>query len=295
MDMSLGFCRLLCTGLLVAGAAASAQTLTLSFSAVGAEKDLVVGSSACADSFAIHWRYIAGGRLPCSSGLQVWVSSKSCSDTESRKELFSVGSSSVDFAIGSRAEAFSNLPGFGGQAHCGEQGILDRHSICAEVALRDSVGNCNNNPEKISADPLSVVYKTTLPPAPVITGAEGYDGHATIHFSARGEYLKEIVLWEVDGDEKPKSKQEDPSRGFLSVSGLADNVPYQFYLKAIDLAGNESPPSEAREVTTIPTQGFWEIYKQNGGAGGGCHSAGQGSLAALALLCLGFCLLRRPC
>jgi len=296
MDMPLRFRRLLYLCLLGVSAAAGAQTLTLSFSS-GAEQDWVVGSAACANTFDIHWRYVSGTRMACSSGLKVWASPHSCADTDSRVDLFSIASNSAEFLTGYRNMALSSLPGFGGEPQCGELGIQRRHYICAEVALADSMGNCNNNPEKLSADPISVVYKTTPPPAPVMKGAEGYDGRATIHFSAPGDYLKEVLLLlsTEEGDNPLKGKQEEPSRGSVSVSGLEDGVLYTFFLRTVDKAGNTSPPSAPIEVTTVRTDGFWDIYKAKGGENGGCHSAGQGSLAALALALLGFGIVRRSC
>jgi hypothetical protein len=305
--------RLLFLGLFLVGTTGAAQTLTLSFGSFGNEQDWVVGKSACANSFSVNWLFNTGYRTPC-SGLQVWVSPKSCSDTDSKSELFNVASSAADFLTGNRSVALSSLPGFKGDTHCGAEGIQLEHYICAEVTLRDTAGNCNNNPEKVSSS-LRVIYKATPPPAPVISGAEGYDGQMAIHFSTSGEYLEKVLLYQkrVEREEAQCDDAEDiQTEGFegfeeagetslsnaassIRTPKLEDGACYRFFLKAIDLAGNESAPSAIRGGIATPTDGFWDIYKQNGGTSGGCHAAGGEGLAWLGLALLGVCIARRLC
>jgi len=310
MDMSSRFRRLLCLGTLFVGAAAGAQTLTLSFPS-GEEME-VVGRSACTTQFSIGWT-LGAGVQPCKE-LQIWASTKACSKEGPTGDDVLLGQG--DVSLSSRSGTFSNTPQLGSwprfkgaEADCGtegEEGVILSHNVCGLVFIRNTTDNkCDSD---VLSKTLVVVYKTKPPPAPTVEGerekdilqVKGYDGRATIRFSASGDYLKEVLLSgkrkEAPEDEEGKEKaRAAASAGALSVSGLEDNTPYTFTLKSIDKAGNESPDSEAFEVTTTPTQGFWDIYKQAGGTGGGCHAAGRGGWAALVLGLLSFYWVRRPC
>ncbi|MCL2012673.1 MAG: hypothetical protein FWG75_07810 [Cystobacterineae bacterium] len=298
MEMFLRLRRLLFLGLFLLSTAGVAQTLSLSFSSFGSEQEWVFGKSACNSSFSVFWLFNPIYRTAC-SGLQLWVSTQSCSDTESRVDLFNIPSDRTDFLTGSRTVALSSLPGFKGELSCGAENVQIEHYICGEILLRDMLGNCNNDPEKVSSNTLSVVYKTTAPPAPLINSSEGYDGEITIRFSASGDYLNEVLLYgkrSGSAEDFEEMGRVNFALNAISASGLENNTPYTFFLQSVDLAGNKSPNSELIEESSVHTDGFWDVYKQNGGASGSCRVAG-GGLSGLGLVFLGLCLgrRRRPC
>ena len=314
MDMPLRFCRLLCLGALCVGAAASAQTLKLSFPSGEDTFFVKEPRTACASTpqVSINWEFNSASRRICTK-LRVWATAaNSCTGTEPGAEdvqLYEAELSAVDSGTirpQDMSQTLGNWPAFkkAGNAACGtegEKGIRYAHSICGGVSLGDSNSNCGQNSEKATSKELTVIYKTSLPPKPTPEGEEedgivkvkGYDGQAEIRFSASGDDVDEVVLYESDGTPR-KERMKVSAGSSLSVDGLEDGIPSKFFLKAVDKAGNESPPSSPIEVTTAPTQGFWDLYKQAGGTSGGCQT-GPGSLAGLALALVGFGIARRLC
>jgi|GEM_PF-1655455 len=305
MYMSSSFRRLLCLSALFVSAAAGAQTLALSFAS--GEESAVVGRSGCSTQFVVHWAFSTGYQV-CSD-LRVWASTQSCS-TEGPKsndvELFQTPLSS---ASSGKTKPLSDWPGFkeAGKVPCGtegEDGVQIKHNICGLVKLRNTYDNkCE---ESRLSNTLSVTYRTSRVPAPLIDNVIAYDGQVSIRFSVSGENLDKVELFGRRSDETGDGRKMGEQRDFsnnrpLSASGFKDGVPYRLYLEATDKAGNRSERSEEIEVSTVPTLGFWDIYKQNGGAGGGCHSAGgggggSGSGVALpfALAFLGLYTVRHP-
>jgi hypothetical protein len=75
----------------------------------------------------------------------------------------------------------------------------------------------------------------------------------------------------------------------LKISGLANGVGYTVTVYGLDSAYNPSAPSASETGTPVPTDDFWNRYKDAGGPdSGGCSSAAgaAGLLGALSLLAL---------
>ena len=76
----------------------------------------------------------------------------------------------------------------------------------------------------------------------------------------------------------------------FKLEGLQNFVTYQVAIAAVDSKGNESPFSDPVRGTPIPSDSFWERYKELGGEQQGCASTtgaatGMGlALAALSIL-----------
>ncbi len=73
------------------------------------------------------------------------------------------------------------------------------------------------------------------------------------------------------------------------ISDLVNGVTYELWVEPVDEAGNVGDASESVLGTPQATKGFWEIYRERGGAEiGGCGIASRGSssFAFLALIML---------
>ncbi|MBW2733022.1 MAG: hypothetical protein JRH20_11575 [Deltaproteobacteria bacterium] len=79
--------------------------------------------------------------------------------------------------------------------------------------------------------------------------------------------------------------EASPSDGELTVKGLDNNVPYRFYVVAIDEHENASAPILLGEATPVLAEDLWERYKRSGGSatGGFCAVGSRGSASAMVL------------
>ncbi|MFO0725134.1 MAG: hypothetical protein U1E65_15240 [Myxococcota bacterium] len=84
----------------------------------------------------------------------------------------------------------------------------------------------------------------------------------------------------------------------VTVTGLANQTTYTFWVVSIDASGNASPRTEVGTVTPAPEEDFWERYQRSGGLaeGTGCSaSGGPGGSAVLSLVFWAFSRRGRRC
>lgn len=61
------------------------------------------------------------------------------------------------------------------------------------------------------------------------------------------------------------------SRSSVTITGLKDGLPYEFWVVAVDAAGNASSATRIGEATPAPEEDLFERYKAAGGASDGGH------------------------
>jgi hypothetical protein len=303
--------------LLLAPAAAGAQTITISTPISPGLATYTFTDASCANTLSLQWTYTTLG-YQLSAPLKLWATAGTCGDAplEADKRYDDVPYTTVLLnKTGTFSVVIADLPGFngatvdGGSAGiaCGEQGVTKTQYVCGASAYL--LGTYATTTSPLQATSLALVYDTQPPEPPSITSASGVDGTIKVAFTASSDSAR--VLAELDGPADGGFVEVGSnlaSAGTMTLTGLLNGVSYQLRLRATDTAGNLSGPSPEVTVVPIPTCGFFCVLHDAGitETGGGCAAApappgGDGqpwslalsALVPLAALALGRALARK--
>jgi hypothetical protein len=286
----------LCLALLVVPVVAEAQ-LKISTTTDLTSTSYTFTSTGCSDTLSLQWNYTVGLLLGTPNGnLKLWSTDGTCGDlpasTDVRYEDVLL-TNVLTLKSGTFAVSISALPGFngaqvdGGTAPvvCGTPGLTKTHQVCGSMTYQQSIYATTTS--YLDATPLNLVYDAKPPDAPVITSASGADGTIKIAFTATTDATlvkAELATLGVDAGVTDAGAAEPVfvsvgealgSANVITVKGLLNGVTYLVRLRASDLAGNVSDPSDVVSVTPIPTCGFWCVLHDAGvtETGGGCDAA----------------------
>jgi hypothetical protein len=108
-------------------------------------------------------------------------------------------------------------------------------------------------------------YQVLCLPRPAAASTAGYETTCGLDTTSTGD----AVMTPADTTELCSA---DVAAGITSVrlSGLVNGTPYTVAVIAIDYAGGVSALSPLAAATPQPTDGFYEIYKKEGGTASGC-------------------------
>ena len=262
---------------------------------------LSVGPGQCGERRTFNWR-VSGSAC---ADLSLWLTrdtdckeSASAQSAGSTRELSSIpqatlrqsGSGTSNFLV-SELPLFSS--GDGGVA-CGASGISETVRLCgATKQSSDFLGTCSTTTVVKATAPLKITYDTLAPGAPLIEAVNPLDRALQVQVSAPDDASEMRLVVTREGTEITSVRQGvDQSR--IEVKNLQNGVTYQLSAYAIDAAGNESLEAALAEGTPIKTLGFYEKYRESGGAEtGGCGATGGGMAGGALLSVLGFWLFSR--
>lgn len=280
---------------------AFAQAITLREANETTTTTWTFGKSYCTSTSVIpvQWTYNPAVALQICSGLRLWVSSGTCTETMGTNDLalpqplLPVSAvnrtGTVDVPV-PKMPGFSTTSADGGvnTNTCGADGILVTHHVCGVIGTLAGVG-CTNQ----IADSLTLVYDTQAPTAPTIVSATAEDSAASVTFSVDADAT--TVFAEVKGpgaSDFSGAGSVSASTKVIRVPNLSNGETWSIRLHAEDAAGNPSLPSDAVNVVPVQTIGFFGVYRQQGGTDqGGCSAAG--AAFPLAALLLGGAFVRR--
>jgi hypothetical protein len=137
----------------------------------------------------------------------------------------------------------------GGGSGGGGQGL------CTSSVLSGSLSTI------VDAGPITVVDESG-------TGEGGTDDSGTTTESGTGG-IANIPSAYLVGGSGTGTTVTDKSTGTYTISGLIDNVTYNFVVSAVDAFGNVGPPSGEKCDYPAPVVDFWQQYRQDGGGAGG--------------------------
>lgn len=156
-------------------------------------------------------------------------------------------------------------------------------TVGAPAAVTATAGNGGITVQWAPPADASLVagYQILCLPRPVAATAAAYESCGLPSEPAS------VVLTPADATQVCSSKVP-ASQHSIRVAGLVNGTPYAVAVVAIDPSGGTSALSPPASATPLPTDGFYEKYKQAGGAATGCSlgrsSAPWLSVAAVAAL-----------
>jgi hypothetical protein len=290
---------LLISATVLLSSAAFGQSVQVQIQSVTGTDTLSVGPGQCGDRRTFNWR-VSG--TVC-AGLSLWITrdtdckeSASAQTAGSTHELSGISLATLQQGgSGSSTFLVSELPlfssGDGGVA-CGASGISETVRVCgATKQSTDYLGTCNTVVKATAA--LKVVYDTKAPGAPLIEAVNPLDRALQVQVTGPDDASEVRLVVSREGTEVTSVRQGvDQSR--IEVKNLQNGVTYQLSAYSIDAAGNESAEAATSEGTPIKTLGFYEKYREAGGAEtGGCGATGGGMAGGALLSVLGFWLFSR--
>jgi hypothetical protein len=139
--------------------------------------------------------------------------------------------------------------------HGGGSGGGGGQGACTSSVLSGSLSTI------VDAGPITVVDESG-------TGEGGTDDSGTTTESGTGG-IANIPSSYLVGGSGNGTTVTDKSTGTYTISGLIDNVTYNFVVSAVDAFGNVGPPSGERCDYPAPVVDFWQQYRQDGGGAGG--------------------------
>lgn len=150
-------------------------------------------------------------------------------------------------------------------------------------------------------DTLNFVVELDRPTAPSgvsVTAGESSADVSWDEVSAADSYEVYVVTsisdFEVDQPEDLTASARDAGGTSKTVTGLDVDTTYYVAVLSVDENGNRSVLSEATEFTTVPSDDFWELYRDQGGVEeGGCSAVGTRGAAPLLFALIGLVLVRR--
>lgn len=204
----------------------------------------------CADTVTLRWTYAQAVAVTPNDSLQLWASSlESCGDVpENEAKLLTTVSWPVVASTrsGSFDVRLSDLPMFDGGA-CPASSSTTLICGAMPYLYSGTVGGTT----KYAKGTGFIVFDPDPPAAPVITDAIAKDRGIDVDFVAPSD--ASLVALEVrapsaaDFQRVTSSSASEPK---VTAAGLVNGVEYRVRLVAIDVAGNESTPSN--EVTATP-------------------------------------------
>jgi hypothetical protein len=281
---------------LFASAQAFAQTsaLTLTFTAGGTA--LSVNASSCTSTESITWA-AQTPTVACTNPLVIWATTGACGTTGPTGSDVTIQSIATwQGQTGTAGVVVGNLPIFnstfdGGVAvSCGTTPAFPDQAvqICASPV------NCTSS----TVASITLTFDNVPPQAPsvAISPLDGALGVGVTPNAADNDVAQVQVQYRPATDGGQVSFiQEAPVavNASIAINGLQDGTTYEVQAQVSDAAGNLSPWSPSGLGTPVHTNGFFDNYKNSGGADrGGCAAAG-GGLGAGALVLAGWFLSRR--
>lgn len=263
---------------MVLATGASAQTVAALTLRAGSDStdNYGIGATSCGQRVRVTWTYAIDVGFLCGA-LKLWSTTGSCGDEPGSDDV-RYDDVPVLTVQASRTGTFdvviAELPGFRNEdTPCGVTGKTVTHQVCGAISY--SQMGCGYGDQKLTASSLRITYDTDPPAAPVLTEVTPLDRSAALSFTASSD--ASIVIAEVagPGDAAFASMGEVlASAGSMKVLGLRNGLEYRVRLRARDLAGNTSEPSQELTVTPINTVGFWGAYLDAGGTDeAGCAAA----------------------
>ncbi len=285
-------------------AAQVAQTQPFRVRAEGRDTDtsLSFGAAECGSTLTIRWTYQPLLQQQVCAAVQFWTTDGECADaagTNDRRlddvaSFLFTGATATAPRTGTFTVSVSSLSGFqGGDAGtCGAPATTKRHRVCG--AFKTSNTFCGQSEYTARADPLNLVYDAVPPARPVITALRVQDSALAAEVAFGSDDVVSLSA-EVrkQGDASFRSGgsttvSASDSSATVRVAGLENDTTYDVRVFASDAVGNTSEPSDVSAGTPIRMLGFFQVYRDAGGAGRGCAAA-----PSLAGLALGLWLLRR--
>ncbi len=167
------------------------------------------------------------------------------------------------------------------------------YKLCGSVPLRGGAAlDCSS--KNWVKDDADVVYDAKPPAAPTIDNVAGLDKALSVRVTPPDDASKvKVVATRADGTGTPRELTQSVDQPLFRLENLENGVTYSLTATAFDAADNESPASDAKEGTPIPTRGFFDRYVESGGQEtGGCAAVG-GLAGGWVLAVLGFWLSSR--
>jgi len=138
------------------------------------------------------------------------------------------------------------------------------------VVLPENLGGFKN---------LTFHYDNKAPETPSSSDitTEAGDQHVNLTWKKVDDIDNYIVYYRKVDTETVKSKTTFTNS--IDITKLDNNSEYEFKIKSVDKAGNESEDGDFdTQATPSPTTDFWESYRENGGEEtGGCNYSSQNS------------------
>ncbi|MFT5432694.1 MAG: hypothetical protein ACI9OJ_003396 [Myxococcota bacterium] len=133
------------------------------------------------------------------------------------------------------------------------------------------------------AERLKIELDATAPTAPILTKADPGEGNVDLAWDAVTDSdVEDYIVFYGTGTFTSDSSVATETAGSTStsvkVSGLSNDLPYNFNIIAVDEAGNSSffcDQENTKSATPIEVFDGWEYYRENGGTeeGGYCYVA----------------------
>lgn len=303
-----------------AQSASTKVTVTFNSAAPGGVTALRL-DQACALDVPVIWDIVTGTATAACSDLSVWATSAStCEATPPAADAGLLGTVDGGTLVGTTTTgeipfSITDLPGIDADFCMAKPQIDTKVYLCAGFALRDSVGTCQTTALTVNSL-VNSIRVDSLPPNPPGFTAGGLNTAVTIHLSntpKSEDYSKTLIYYQVhssasiatdggtdggtstDGGTATENVVPASVEGWLNassqelttvtISGLQNNVLYDFVLVAVDEAGNSSGLSVVHQATPVQSFGFYSAYRNAGGSDKGCSSSGS-ELAAMATLML---------
>lgn len=301
--------RVLLAVAVLVSSSALAQTSGLTLSLTSSQTTF--GHDNCRDRISVSWTATPPTTNCTVNDLQIYVTTaSSCTSTGPAAGDYSQTITSSNWQAnrqGTVTIPVSALPVLttgtdGGAIDCASSSVQATMTVCGHYSyITSSLGTCSSTATDVTvAASPQIIFDTQNPNAPTITAVHSLDSAlgvdvtaasgATTNDTAGGIDVYYRVsgtnqVWTLGGQGTPDST--------ITVSGLTNNVSYDVAARAIDEANNYSDYSASMTGVPLPTRGFWENYKNDGGAErGGCSVAGGLGLGLVPLL-LGAWALRR--
>ena len=278
--------------LVVASSASAQQTISV---LINNSSSVVVSPRQCNEQRTISWT-ASTYSLWCGDLLQVWVTTGQCLDDPGASDTTFTSS----FSATDRTFTFfvRDLPIFQ-QADAGSTcgaALNQVHRICASGRYPGALGSCSS-PTVVRGTSATIEYRGKPPDPPSITGVVPLDGALRVQVDANSDTV--FVHLEVrvagTGDFAPAGQFSTSGANSGKIDGLNNGTLYDVRVYGEDSAGNLSNPSDIAQGTPVASEGFYTIYRRDGGGElGGCGDVGGGGIDWRLILGVGLLpLLRR--
>ena len=274
---------------------ALAQTGAMITLTVGGSDQAAASAGDCNKLFQVAWTATAVGVTPTSE-LSFWATTGNCDDKPAAGDKTY---SSVPLATWTqqRSDSFNivvkDLPMFGqadGGAACGSTGIEKTVKLCAAFSY---LLYTTTTWVRVSSPP-TITYDTVPPSPPAIDELSPQDQALIARFTASSDSTFVHFELRAQGDVDFQPSVDAPGTSTSArIAGLANGTTYDVRATAEDAAGNFSEPSEIASGTPIFTEGFWSIYRKEGGSGTGGCAAGGGAFGLAGAVFLARLVIRR--
>ncbi len=278
--------------LVVAGSASAQQTISV---LINNASSVVVSPRQCDERRTISWS--ASTYTGWCTGLQIWVTTGQCGDAPVAGDT-PVFNDSFQATDRTNQLRVSDLPIFqqadAGYA-CGAA-VNQVHRICASSTYPSGFQGCGSPATVRGTNPPTIEYRGRPPDPPTITSVAPLDGALRVQVNANSDTVLVHLQFRVAGtDEFADGGQFSTSANGGKIDGLNNGTLYDVRVYGEDAAGNLSNPSDISQGTPVASEGFYTMYRRDGGADlGGCGDVGGGGIDWRLILGVGLLpLLRR--